>query len=370
MRVKRTDGRRRERGAALLLALLVTIGLLGAGLLMYYEARLEAQTRALDREAGRLFAAWVLAAHRAGQTHDWRSRLASSAGAFTLTPGELRALGAAPPWWRGGVGRGVSFSVGLMDDGTGRGVAMAFGVLEAGSVRARSPARLGAVEAGLAGLAVAGGPATPMRAHEPLIEQALGEPLTPGALYVTADTGVHYRDRALYRRAQPGLAYLNRMETALDASLEDVTGAGALAGASLRAQTARIEGMAALDGGVEASGVEAASFAVGGLDATELTLSDGLTVGGLRALTIDAGAVNASGRVDARSFDTPGTLEAVRVSGVRVEIGGNTAVTVMLSGEMVDAGSTLEAVDIDVRGVSAPVGDVSGAMTVGSCSGC
>ena len=69
-----------------------------------------------------------------------------------------------------------------------------------------------------------------MALHVPAIEGALGRPLAADALYVTADTGLRYRDQTLYRRAQPGRAGLNRMETALDAGGHDVTGVGAAEG--------------------------------------------------------------------------------------------------------------------------------------------
>ena len=48
-----------------------------------------------------------------------------------------------------------------------------------------------------------------------LMEAHSARPLAVDALYVTADRGLHYRERALYRRAQPGRPWLNRMETDL-----------------------------------------------------------------------------------------------------------------------------------------------------------
>ena len=350
--------------------MLVLIALVGAALVFYYEARSRALARALDREAGRGFAAWFLAAHRASQTHDWAVRLASSGGAFTLSPAELQTLGAAPPGWRPSVGRGGVFSLGLMDDGTGRGVAMAFGVLEAAHSGVRSRMRLGAVEAGLAQLAVAGGAATPMAAHEVLIELALGAPIAPGALYVTADRGVRYRERVVYRREQPGLVHLNRMETALDANFEDVTAVAALSGDSMTVDTATISGAAAVEGRAGADGLIAPSLAVGGFEAGSITLSGALTVGAAQALTVATASLSASGRIDAGRFSTSGALDASRLSGVRITIAGATTITGTVAGETVDAGSEIEAATFRVRGVSSRTGNVSGALTVGSCTGC
>ena len=69
-------------------------------------------------EAGWVFAAWVLSAHRASQELDYSVRLAVEP-AFVLTPATLRGVGAVPPGLPANTGRDASFVVGIMDDGRG-----------------------------------------------------------------------------------------------------------------------------------------------------------------------------------------------------------------------------------------------------------
>ena len=178
-------------------------------------------------EAGRVFGAWVLAAHRASQEQDFSARLALQRS-FVLTPAELRGFGAVPPGLPERAGRDASFTVGIMDDGRGQAglppVAMAFGVLEPARTEAAPALRSGAIAAGLAALAEAGSTDTVMADHVPAIEGALGQPLAADTFYVTADAGLRYADAVLYRRPQPGRPGLNRMATALDGDGHDVTG--------------------------------------------------------------------------------------------------------------------------------------------------
>jgi hypothetical protein len=206
-------GRDRDRrGAGALLGVLLLASLAGAALAVHYEARAVERAQALDRAAGRVFAGWVQAAHRATQAHAaaFETALETHLG-ILLTVARLHALGAAPPGLPERPGRDAAMTLGAIADGTARGVPMAFGVLEP---RSRPTAmRAGALDAGLAALAPGGG--TLMEAHRPAIEAALGRPLAADALWVTADLGLPYRERALHRRAQPGRPWLNRMETAL-----------------------------------------------------------------------------------------------------------------------------------------------------------
>ena len=225
--------RRYRCGAGALVAVLLLAALAGTGLAAHYAAQHAARQTAQAFEAGRVFAAWVLSAHRASQELDYSVRLAVEP-AFVLAPAVLRGLGAVPPGLPANAGRDASFVVGIMDDGRGvpgsSPVAMAFGVLEPARPEAAPALRRGAIAAGLAALADAGSADTAMALHVPAIEGALGRPLAAGALYVTADTGLRYQDQVLYRRPQPGRPGLNRMETGLDAGGHDVTGAAAAEG--------------------------------------------------------------------------------------------------------------------------------------------
>ena len=225
--------RRYRYGAGALLAVLLLAALAGTGLAAHYAAQHAARQTATAFQAGRVFAAWVLAAHRASQEQEFGARLAVEPS-FVLTPAALRGLGAVPPGLPESVGRDVAFTVGIMDDGAALPerprVAMAFGVVEPAGAEAAAALRQGAIAAGLAALAEAGSDASVMAAHVPGIESALGRPLAAPALYVTADAGLRYRDQVLYRRAQPGRLDLNRMETILDAGGNDVTGVAAAEG--------------------------------------------------------------------------------------------------------------------------------------------
>ncbi len=209
-------------GAGALLSVLLLMTAAAVLLGFYYTERAEAQLRAESREAGRVFAFWFQAAHRASMETDCnavapatncRARLAG--GAFVLTPAELKGLGVEPPGLPPTAGRGVAFSVGIIDDGAG--VPMAFGLAEPEAWANTASLREGALEGGLAAIEEVSGSGTQMEVHRPAIETALGRSAAATGFFVTADGGVRYDDRVVYRRAQPGHSRLNRMETALSA---------------------------------------------------------------------------------------------------------------------------------------------------------
>ena len=220
-----TRVRKHTCGAGALLGVLLLAAFAGTALTLHYEARGLARGEALDRAAGRVFSAWFQAAHRASQDQaaTFETNPRRTGNAIILAPARLRALGTAPPGLPGAPGRNATFSFGVIADGTPRGVPMAFGVLEPsldGGAAHGVAIREGALGSGLAGLESVGGGAL-MAPHLPAIEAALGRSLGPDALYVTGDHGLRYLEQALYRRAQPGRAYLNRLETALDMSSAD-----------------------------------------------------------------------------------------------------------------------------------------------------
>ena len=207
--------RRHTRGAGAVLGVLLLAVFAGAALAVHYEARDAERGRAIDRAAGRVFASWVLAAHRASQTHAaaFQAELEHNAG-LVLTPDRLRALDAVPPGLPDRPGRHAALVLGIIPDGSSRRVPMAFGVLEPAMPGRLDALRAGALGGGLTALQDSGGDG-PMAIHRPAIETALGRTLAPGAIFVTADRGLRYSERALYRRAQPGRPWLNRMEAAL-----------------------------------------------------------------------------------------------------------------------------------------------------------
>ena len=365
--------RRYRCGAGALVAVLLLAALAGTGLAAHYAAQHAARQTAQAFEAGRVFAAWVLAAHRASQELDHSVRLAVEP-AFVLTPAKLRGLGAVPPGLPGNAGRDASFVVGIMDDGRGvpgsSPVAMAFGVLEPARPEAAPALRRGAIAAGLAALADAGSAETAMAAHVPAIEGALGRPLAAGALYVTADTGLRYRDQVLYRRPQPGRPGLNRMETALDAGGHDVTGAAAAEGFTASVSgDAEAGGTGSVTGNAAAARLVADTLEAGALAAAALAVSADLMVGRATAGPVVTGTASVNGRLDTAAMTAAGALtaETLAVAGT-ASVAGPSSVQ-SLAGEMLTVNGTLRAGRIVSTGLHGPDAAI-GALAVGSCGGC
>ncbi len=378
---------RHRRGAGALLGVLLLTALAGAALAVHYEARGAERAQALDRAAGRVFAAWVHAAHRATQAHAdlFETALETQVG-ILLTVSRLRALGAAAPGLPERPGRHAAMVLGVIPDGTARGgpgrspVPMAFGVLEAVAPSRPSAFRAGALEAGLAALAPGGG--SLMEAHRPAIEAALGRALAPDALYVTADRGLRYRERALYRRAQPGRPWLNRMETALamappgtedpaDPARRHIAGAGAVSAMSgaIGADVA-VGGSADIGGRAEAAAMTAETIEAGDLAAARLGVSADLLVGAAVTGPLTGRAVEASGRLEAATLRTAGVLDAASLSAAGTAAVDGAAAANGVAGETLGLTGALSAGRGAAGGVYGPDAHIAGAMTVGSCAGC
>ena len=364
---------RYRMGAGALVAVLLLAALAGTGLAAHYAAQHAARQVASAFEAGRVFGAWVLAAHRASQERDFSARLGTGP-AFVLNPAALRTLGAVPPGLPSHAGRHASFTVGIMDDGrTASGeppVAMAFGVLEPARPEAAPALRQGAIAAGLAALAEAGSADTAMAAHVPAIEGALGRGLAAGALYVTADAGLHYMDQVLYRRPQPGRPGLNRMETALDAGGNDVTGIADADGftASISGD-AEAGGAGSVTGDTDAAGLEAGSLEAGAMVAGSLAVAAELLVGSAVAGPVSAATAAVTGRMEGASMSATGTLTAgTLAAAATASVTGASSVRT-LAGETLTASGTVRAGRISSTGLHGPDASI-GALTVGSCAGC
>ena len=375
--------RRYTCGAGALLGVLLLAAFAGTALSLHYEARGLARGEALDRAAGRIFATWFRAAHRASQEHAAAFETTLAGGhTIVLTLARLRALGTAPPGLPDAPGRNATFVFGVIADGTPRGVPMAFGVLEPsldGRAAHRVSIREGALGSGLAGLESVGSGGL-MAPHLPAIEAALGRSLGPGALLVTADHGLRYLEQALYRRAQPGRAYLNRLETGLDMSSADPANPAGRSIVAAGAVTARV---AALSGAVEIGGnavvddsVTAGRLATADLSARELggaalTVSADLIVGHAVTGVVSAASVKAAGRLDAGGLSTAGTLSARTLSAATaVAVAGEAAVTGTFDGEKTRVSGALQADGIAARAAHGPQARIDGLMTVGSCGGC
>ena len=334
------------RGAAALLAVLLLAGLAGVGLAAWHAAAERERDAAVDREAGRVFGRWFLALHEAAQQGLVPATVWSTGQAVTVTPAQIEAWGTAPVGLRRNAGRDTSMTLGLMDDGAG--VAMAFAVLEPG-VGGTESMRRGAVQAGLVDAAESGGTASAISDRAPSIASAMGvASLADGTLFATADWAVARRDDQLWRRAQPGRPELSRMQA--DLSLTDANGnvhgltdAGIIEGADAEVATkATVAGDAAVTGDVEAKedlDAKDALSAGAGLQAESLTIA-GAASAGSAAISGKAEAASASVTGGMRS----GTLDAPTLSAGSLSAGSSWIV-----------GDT---------------GAVSGAMSVGSCSGC
>ena len=356
-----------RRGAGALLAVLLLAALAGTGLAAHYAAQHTARQAAQAFEAGRVFAAWVLAAHRAAQEHDFRPRLGVEP-AFVLTPAALKGLGAVPPGLPARAGRNAPFAVGIMDDG--RGVAMAFGAVESVRPEAVPALRQGAIAAGLAALARAGSADTAMVAHVPAIEAALGRPLAPDALYVTADSGLRYRDQTLYRRAQPGRPDLNRMETPLDAGGNDVTEVAAASGVAASVSgSAGAGGIGTVTGDVHTARVEAGSLEAGALGAASLAVFAELVVGHASAGPVSAGTAEVRQGIEGASLTATGGLTAETLAVANTaSVTGSSSVRA-LAGEMLTVNGEMSAGRIVSTGLHGPDASI-GSLTVGNCGGC
>ena len=378
---------RRDRGAGALLGVLLLAVLAGGALAVHYEAREAERGLALDRAAGRVFAAWVTAAHRATQAHAdaFETALEVQVG-LILTVARLRALGSAPPGLPERPGRHAAMVLGAIPDGTARGVPgrspvpMAFGVLEPGASARPSAMREGALEAGLAALAPGGG--TLMEAHRPAIEAALGRTLAPGALFVTADRGLRYRERALYRRAQPGRPWLNRMETDLtmappgtvdpaDPARRDIAAAGDVGAHAVEIGTeVAVGGDADVQGRADAAGMTAETIEAGALEAAGLAVSADLVVGAAVTGRVRAGTVKATGRLEAATLRTAGRLDAAALSVAGRATVAGTAAAKAIAGERLSVADEVGAKTTAAGGVYGPDAHIAGLLTVGSCAGC
>ena len=203
--------KRWRRGAAEILLVLVVAAAAAAALLHYYWD-LERAAIQDQREAdGRIFAAWLMGAHRSTMEIDYS---AAMPGGRTLTPAVLRADGMVPPGLPDGTRHGTLF-LGVIDDDPAASpdVPMAFAVLRVAG-REKIPAvAWGALLDGLAFVerVGTGGPMTDR--HRSRIETLLGTALDDEDLLVTADIGIRVDPAQAYRRAQPGKPWLSAMET-------------------------------------------------------------------------------------------------------------------------------------------------------------
>lgn len=420
-------------GAAPLLLMLLVLPLAAAAAAAWHLAD-DAERRTAQRmETGRVFGGWMLALHRATQESraTWPADLSAARPTYTAT--QVRAFGGAPPGLPVDPGRGAAMVFGVLDDDPGAvpDTPMAWAVIEFGDAADVGPAALGASAFGLAGMVVRTGGTdsdSPVAAHLARIEGALGRAIGQHALIATADHGVPYHASALYRRAQPGRPWLNRMDQALLLTDGDGNVWNLEAGAALAARETALAGRAEANGTTSPSrvdadllvGVAAAPAALeargplsAALAAAECQQAGGTPVTGdcvtARAgpgeppVTVSAGQALLGDRLTAARVELDGRLEAAQTrnldtvsaaivaAGDRASAGTRiTAATALVAGEFEVSGplavagaasaATLQTGSLDAataRGGSVgadsafgPSAAVSGLMTVGSCDGC
>ena len=396
--------------------MLLVVSLAAALLAAWHESDAENRRRQLQAESGRLFAMWLRVAHRATMRTDFRAALAADPDGFALLPS---ALPGAPV----GLPVPAGLTLGVMPDGSGPapGVPMAWAVL-AVAPDARAAARIGAYGAGLADVAVGGASSGAMAARAAGVGAARGASVPAGALFATADLAIPFEDEALYRRAQPGRPWANRMEAAL--SLEDGGGtrhdilrAGAvdglrghaLAGVSTQASSTVAGGATGRNWSIGREPVAPCAVSAtvpclvtGALDVgtaaepADLTASGAFRAGSARfADELRANAVLApDGRVGAGSFSTVGAVDAALLV-VGAALDGVTelrSATRMVVGDLHGTGGirtgranavTVNAGSLDASAVAAgridasgdafgPSAVIAGTLTVssGGCDGC
>lgn len=390
MRVRR----RHRRGAAAVLSVLLLLALSATILAAWHADADFERRRMLDAERGRVFAMWLAVAHRATMRNDYRPALAAAPDGFALAPASLPG---APP----GLRVPPELTLGVISDGNG--VPMAWAVLDV-AADARAEARSGAFSAGLADVAVAGGGGA-MAVHEPAVAAARGTPVPAGALFATADLAIAYDEDALYRRAQPGRPWANRMETALALGGNDVTDGGAADGiAAVLSGDAEAGGDTDIEGDATAANLTAARLGAADLVGASLAATNRVEAGSARTASgVEAGSVNVATRLGAGSLVTLGAVEAdlmvvggalalTSVPGVSpsnagslTSRGGMAARDARIAGELrapstaVTGGfvaGTLTAAGVRGRRVRAagavfgPSARITGTMTVGTCNGC
>ena len=236
------------------------------------------------------------------------------------------------------------------------------------------------------------GSGSEMHVHVAAIETALGRTAAAGALFVTADRGVRYRDGVVYRRAQPGQARLNRMETTLNAGgcgatnadPCDVLNAGPVGAEELVVSTNGTVGGTgsvatdAQSGSLEVTGLAEdpvagtpaypGDFTAVEVSGPDFTVTQGLVVGS--AVSDGVSTVDMAVTGHAQAAMVAATTLTAQDGTVTTSVGvtGTSTVGTMGSSTLTVAASlaTENAGFVGLYGPSANIG----ALTVGSCAGC
>ncbi|MDD9982739.1 MAG: hypothetical protein OXU81_15515 [Gammaproteobacteria bacterium] len=385
--MKKTLVHKRQRGLAELAGVLLLALLAGGWVALEAQRQAQATQYARGRTAGAVFASWMLAAHRRTQEEAafYEAQLAGALG-VPMTQAQLETEGLAPAWLARGTMLDQTIGLGVVDDGAG--VPMAFAV--AAPARALSATELegfraGAAAGGVIGVEALGtelGAETFSGNRRLGAEQALGRTLAVGDLVAVADLGIAYDERVVYRRSQPGRAYLSEMRTDLAfAAGAGVVGAGTVFSETWESSQAFLVGQ---DASVGADLLAAEAGGQADVESSLVQGDAGLSVTGL--LTAETWAVD--GTVNADRSRVAGALRAADVTatasldaGPVLAVDGDVVASGRFRGQRL-AGSTLRGRGggpaTRVRGTrrvrgAHTVGNalrVQGRLRVGRCYGC
>ena len=349
--------RRHRRGSAELFGVLLLMALAFTVLAHHHRERVTAALAERDEAAGRLLAAWFLAAHRTVQEGTW-PQVPGIGGSELLAQDVV-----APP----GLKRDARVRLGLIDDGNG--VAMAFAVFTPRGGEAVRQVLTGAFSGGLARLEEAGITSGPMARHLAAIESVMGGPLERHSLYTTADAGLRWRNGVLHRRPQPGRPWLNRMEGGLDAGSFAIRDASAVRAVAVTSSLSGAAGSARVTGSLGAASLEGGGLASAGLEAARLAIDSDLSVGSLAASSrVTAADATAVTSMLGASLEADSLSAQTLVSGTGVTVAGEAAWRDAATGSL-DA-DAIRVPALYTGRLFGPRLRVIGTLTVDRCRGC
>ena len=369
--------KRWRRGAAEILLVLV-VAAAAAAALLYHSQSLERAAAQDQREAdGRIFAGWVMGAHRATMELDYSASMPTGQ---VLNQAGLRAAGMVPPGLPEGTRHGTVF-LGVIDDDPAAtpDVPMAFAVLQVDGAEKSLAVASGALLEGLAFVERVGdgGPMTDR--HRNRIETVLGTALDDEDLLVTADIGIRVDPAQAYRRAQPGKPWLSAMETDLDMSDTLGTRRALVGVGALEATSADILGdvegaSATAAGAVSAATAEAGSMTLTSVAADSVRVIDDLLIRGDVFLSGQATArddATSQGRVQAGTGTVVGSVNAGSLAATTtLSTPGLLDVTGRVTASSGEGSPIVTVTTVTLGGLYGPTLTATTVNVSGSCQGC
>ena len=412
---------RAQRGFAELVAMII-VAVLGLSYAVFEANKRSAQRQyARGEAAGVVFASWMHAAHRRAQEEEdvYTTALETDRGIGISIAGDLVGEGHAPAWLVRQTVLAQGIELGVIRDGPGGlcvpappppapppppCVPMAFAVASPSAGRALSfmeeeGFRAGASAGGVIGIEMLGtelGAEAFSAGRRAGIEDAIGRRLSAADLVAVADLSIVYDERVVYRRRQPGRAYLSEMRT----DLAFVNDSGVREGGTVFGEELEIRRLPAPP--------EVASFVVGRspsdpsmgnvVASADVTADAAAGSAAVEGVVVDGHQAGEFRVLDAGRWVVSTTLEAGSGRGSRELRGSRMAATATLAagpllavGNELDATGTVNAQDVaastagtgntvsgtvegtsEVNGTSAAADElrVSGSLRVTTCYGC